>query len=427
MRRAAGALLAIGAVSTVGATVAAPNGKHLGVASCASGVCHGRSGAVEDRDVALNEYSVWLQKDRHSQAYRALESVESRRIAANLGLATATKSKICLDCHADNVPDAQRVGKFTLTDGVGCEACHGGSEQWIEAHAQKDATHAANVARGMYPAETPVGRAELCLTCHAGTTDKLATHMLMGAGHPRLSFELDAFTANQPPHFRGNDPSYLRRKGRIEGANLWVAGQLRSVARQMTLLRAWWGRSGGQFPELAFYDCHACHHPMSVVRWSRDRVGAGIPPGSVRLQTGNLLMLRAIAETIEGAQGAEVLAQSTEALIVAGQRDAAALIAAVDKLSAWVEARDGWTRRPYSREDISRLRKVLIRYAATDHASDFTTAEQVVMGAESLSYSLSDYEGHRRALDALFDTVKSATTFDPARFTAVVKGLTGQF
>src|SRR5688572_7330913 len=114
--------------------------KHMGVASCSTSVCHGKLAPQTDKDVALNEYRIWQQEDRHAQAYRTLELPESKRIAANLGLANATAAKICLDCHADNVPSDKRGGKFQISDGVGCEACHGGSEKWLESHAAEAAT-----------------------------------------------------------------------------------------------------------------------------------------------------------------------------------------------------------------------------------------------------------------------------------------------
>ena len=146
--------------------------KHLGPASCASSVCHGKLDRQDDLNVWLNEYRIWTRADKHSQAYRTLESDDSRRIAENLGLASATTAQICLDCHADNVAMEKRGPKFQLSDGVGCEACHGGGEEWIKSHAAEGATHADNLRRGMYPTEEPVARAELCLSCHMGTADK---------------------------------------------------------------------------------------------------------------------------------------------------------------------------------------------------------------------------------------------------------------
>ena len=104
---------------------------HLGVASCASSVCHGKLQRQNDRHVWLNEYRIWTGAGKHSQAYRALDSTESRRIANYLGFASATTAKICLNCHADNIPADKRGPKFQISDGVGCEACHGGAEKWL--------------------------------------------------------------------------------------------------------------------------------------------------------------------------------------------------------------------------------------------------------------------------------------------------------
>src|SRR5690606_24746827 len=198
---------------------------HLGVASCATSVCHGKLSAQEHENVWLNEYRIWSTDDRHAQAYRTLTSDASKRMAAKLGLASATTAQICLDCHADNVPEEKRGPKFQITDGVGCEACHGGSALWIESHAEDQATHVDNLAKGMYPTEDPLSRASICLSCHLGTRDQFATHRIMGAGHPRLAFELEAFTANQPAHYEVDD-DYESRKGRVSGFQLWLTGQL---------------------------------------------------------------------------------------------------------------------------------------------------------------------------------------------------------
>ena len=81
--------------------------KHLGVASCASGVCHGSVQGLEVAHVLQNEYVTWTQQDKHATAYQTLLSERSRQIARNLGLANPHEAGICLDCHADNVPQAR--------------------------------------------------------------------------------------------------------------------------------------------------------------------------------------------------------------------------------------------------------------------------------------------------------------------------------
>ncbi|MFT7132328.1 MAG: hypothetical protein ACI81O_001037, partial [Cyclobacteriaceae bacterium] len=44
--------------------------KHLGVASCASGVCHGSVRPRSGTRVLQNEYVTWSQRDRHRIAYQ---------------------------------------------------------------------------------------------------------------------------------------------------------------------------------------------------------------------------------------------------------------------------------------------------------------------------------------------------------------------
>jgi hypothetical protein len=393
---------------------AEPDYKHLGVASCATSVCHGKLSAAPGKHVALNEYQTWTREDRHAQAYRTLELAESKRIAGNLGLASATTAKICLDCHADNIPSDKRGPKFQISDGIGCEACHGGSEKWIESHAAESAVHKDNVARGMYPSEQPLKRAQLCLGCHLGTKDRFATHAIMGAGHPRLSFELEAYTANQPAHYIV-DADYDQRKGRIEGMNLWLTGQIETTRRMLTLLQTDMFHSGGMVPELAFYDCHSCHHPMDKIRWNAQRAGAGIKPGTLRLQTQNLMVLQAVTETFEPAALNELIGLSN-ALIRAGQRDRATVTAAAKALQDWIEKRDPLTRRQFSSADVAAMRKTLVKYGATDKAGDYAAAEQIVLGLESLSYSLGDRDKKKAALDALYNAVKNDTAFSPQQF-----------
>lgn len=388
--------------------------KHMGVASCATSVCHGKLAPQSDKDVALNEYRIWQQEDRHAQAYRTLELAESKRIAANLGLPNATAAKICLDCHADNVPADKRGPKFQISDGIGCEGCHGGSEKWLESHAAETATHKDNVARGMYPTEQPLKRVQVCLGCHLGTKDQFATHAIMGAGHPRLSFELEAYTTNQPAHFIV-DADYAERKGKIEGMNLWVTGQIETTRRYLSLLQTNMFHGGGMFPELAFYDCHSCHHPMDKIRWNSARAGAGIKPGTVRLQTQNLIVLQALTDAFEPAATAQ-LAEMTNALIRAGQRDRATVNEAAKALLNWLAPRDALARRQYSSADVIKMRKTLARYAATDKAGDYAAAEQIVLGLESLSYTIGDRDSKKAALDALYNAVKNDTAFSPQQF-----------
>ncbi len=400
--------------------------KHLGVAACASSVCHGKIAPQPGRNVGLNEYRLWSQDDAHARAYLTLESPLSKRITASLGLGNPTTEKICLDCHADNVPKDRRGPKFQLRDGIGCEACHGGAEKWIESHAEASRTHRQNIADGLYASELPLQRAQLCLSCHVGNKDKFATHLIMAAGHPRLNFELEAYTTNQPKHFTV-DADYKSRKGTIDGMNLWLTGQIESARAVLMLQRSdLFFHPAAMFPELALYDCHSCHHPMDQKRWTKQRAGEGMKPGILRLQTQNLVVLHAALEAVEP-KARDELATLTDALLKAGQRNVDSVNAAAGALLEWLKGREALSRRSFSRAEVLDVRKMLLRHAAGDKVGDYAVAEQIVLGVESLSYSLGDRNAKKASLDKLYATVKSGTTFNPSQFSAVAKSVVERF
>ena len=84
---------------------------HEGVKSCVGAPCHGNKSRQGGR-VWLNEGSIWRTEDLHSRAFDVLYNKRSQRMAKNLGLEEpAHEAKLCLDCHADFVPD--RLGYTT--------------------------------------------------------------------------------------------------------------------------------------------------------------------------------------------------------------------------------------------------------------------------------------------------------------------------
>lgn len=399
---------------------------HLGVASCASSVCHGKLDRQNDRHVWLNEYRIWAGAGKHSQAYRTLESAESRRIANYLGFASATTAKICLDCHADNVSAEKRGPKFQISDGVSCEACHGGAEDWIKSHAADGATHANNLSRGMYPTEAPEARAKLCLSCHMGSQVKFASHDIMGSGHPRLSFELETFTANQPAHYEVDD-DYRVRKGEIPGFNLWLTGQVEAARRFLDLVRQKIDSNSGPYPELAFYDCHGCHHEMDDKRWTPVR-GAGVRPGSLRLQDQHLLILQATVSALETTESQAELASASDAFVRAGQEDIGRVKIAADGLIEWlVERQREWATRQFNTETVVAVRRALVGAAARGQMSDFNAAEQIYLALESLSYTLGDRQRLTDALDRIYAEVENDSKFVPSSFAATARNVQGQF
>lgn len=276
--------------------------KTLGVVNCSSSLCHGSVNTWQSSPVAQNEYVVWSRLDKHARAYNVLLNERSRSIASKLGLAKpAHESQECLGCHAHHPLPERADARHKITDGVGCEGCHGPSEKWIASHTAPGVKHADNLAHGMYPSAAPQARAKLCMSCHFGTADKYVNHRTMAAGHPRLSFELTTFTNLQPAHFTV-DKDYTQRKGAGAGnhAKLWALGQALAVSTQMDILVDPVRGRDGVFPEPTLFDCHACHHPMADQRWKpRTAFGTSIAPGLIRLNDANALMLRLILRQLD--------------------------------------------------------------------------------------------------------------------------------
>ena len=96
----------------------------------------------------------------------------------------------------------------------------------------------------------------------------------MGAGHPRMSFELDTFTAIQPAHYK-IDNDYRKRKIVANGIQTWAIGQAIAMERRLDALLDPKRNKDGIFPELVLYDCQACHHSLMEQKW-QSRPGTGL-------------------------------------------------------------------------------------------------------------------------------------------------------
>ena len=401
---------------------------HFGAASCAGGACHGRTSRQDNRTVWLNEHRIWRAQDYHSRAYKTLLSPESKLIAAKMGLASAHTADECLDCHADNVPRDKRGPEFSLNDGVGCEACHGGSENWIKTHDDPGNTHADNIANGLYPSEEPVARAQLCLSCHLGTKDKFTTHRIMGAGHPRLSFELENFTTNQPPHF-SVDADYIERKGDFKGVQLWLTGQLEGARQFLRMLDSGYFKSAGRMPEFSFYDCQSCHHGLDPkdLRWYSERRSQGIEPGSLRLADHHFRTLQLISRELSPDK-TSTLAQAVNSLVVAGQRDPAAIDAAASRLNSLLdELTADWQGRAVGTTQVRALRKRLVEQAASFRMVDYGTAEQGLLSIVTLTEYLGEADRLATSLDRLFDGLGNDETFRPKAYQRAAASVQGAF
>lgn len=381
--------------------------RHMGVATCASSVCHGSTTERSGGRILHNEYVTWWQQDPHSRAYQTLLSDESQRMADKLGIGPAHEAPVCLACHSDAVPEKQRGPRFLLSDGVGCEACHGGAERWLSLHTEKDITHEDNLHRGMTALPRSEVRAEVCGACHVGDGERFASHDIMGAGHPRLQFELATYHRFWPSHYRVTE-AYRERKPAAAEMTLWAAGQVYAARHLLEGVRSERFMATPFWPELAYFDCHACHTPMNANKWL-PRQASDLRPGSVRLNDSALLMVAAWLEATDPA-AAQRWRDAVRNLHASSQlgadpvrKSSAQLLKLLDKLPV-----DGKSRNP----NWSRMLVRLKNDALEARFGDYVTVEQVLMVIALLEQS------HRGepAFDELYRSLADQHRFHPEAF-----------
>jgi hypothetical protein len=417
------------------------NGTFEGVASCAGSTCHGRAegnGAVVRQD----EIATWQEPSSpsgaHSRAYAVLGGRRGQQIAASLGLGNAQSAPACLGCHATNAPSGQRGAKFTLTDGVGCESCHGASGgAWLAEHYALPATHASNVAAGLTPLDNPKVRAGVCLDCHYGSTKpgQFVTHAMMAAGHPRVSFELDLFGALQQHH--NIDADYTRRKGLPSSVRFWAVGQAEAVRRATSLFAQPKFAYEGAFPQFYFYDCHSCHRtiadgPNRKLTFESNP-GRPIPFGNPPFNDENIIMLQAVAGALVPGEASAFQKAARDFHKAMGQGPAEARAAAQALAGRAGALSDALSARAYGDADAFRVIGIIAGEATAPRFTDYAGSVQAVMAIDTLLNALvregrvtqGAAAGIRGDIARAYKAVEEPNGYRPADFRAALKAAAG--
>lgn len=419
-------------VATANSNSMASDARYEGVASCAGSTCHGRAegnGPVVRQD----EISTWQepssQSGAHARAYAVLAGRRGQQIADSLGLGPATQASDCLGCHATFAPKAQRGPKFLLSDGVGCESCHGPAEGWLASHYARPATHASNIADGLIALDQPQVRANNCLDCHYGSknTGQFVTHAMMAAGHPRVSFELDLFSALQQHH--NEDDDYRARKGVMNSVRFWAVGQAEAVKRSTGLYTDPEFGMEGAFPQFYFYDCHSCHRAIQDADTRNLTHEANperpIPFGNPPFNDENIIMLSAVAKALVPGQADGFLEASRDFHKAMGAGTGDQARAAARSLSARAGAlSNALSQRAYADVDAFRVIAMISGKATRPRFTDYSGSVQAVMAIDTLLNALvregrvtvAAAAGIRADINKAYQAVEEPNAFSPADF-----------
>ena len=413
------------------AVMAGSGGRYEGVATCAGSTCHGRAegnGKVVRQDELLHWQEPSSPGGAHSRAYAILNGRRSAQIAASLGLGSAASAPSCLGCHATNVSTGQRGGRFQLTDGVGCESCHGASGGWLASHYAVGASHASNVAQGMIPLDNPQARASVCLDCHFGSSapGQFVSHRMMAAGHPRIAFELDLFSALQQHH--NEDTDYISRKGRTDSVRLWAVGQAEAVQRSLSLFAKPGLGSQGLFPEFYFYDCHSCHRAIDDkaerVLSFETNPGRPIPFATPPYNDENIIMLSAVARALAPLQAAGFESASRNFHGAMGIGRAETVTAAGRLNTAAGALSNAMTQRSYGGDTAFTVIATISGKAISPRFTDYAGSAQAVMAVDTLLNALvregritvGAAAGIRTNINRAYAAVRAPSSYSPAAF-----------
>ncbi len=403
--------------------------KYTGPGSCSSPSCHGGVQERSETSVLQNEYSTWVVRDKHAHAFVNLTNPVGTRIAKIMGLGKPDAAPRCLACHALDIPVEQRARTFDLTDGVGCENCHGPASAWLGPHTTRDWKYEKSLELGMYNTRDLAKRTERCLTCHLGTSEKSVDHELIAAGHPDLYFELDSFMSVMPAHWKevDKDPWFGVRALAV-GQAVQLREQLRRVARES---------QAGIWPEYAELDCFACHHSLVAAKdsWRQERGYEGRRPGNPPWNLSRYVVLRRVIQEADSGAAQQLASEVDKVytLVTALGSDRKQVAAEASSAS---EVADRLAQRlngmTFDQPMTLRLMKSMSSDADSIANQGERAAEQATMALDSLFVAygkngkFANAEQIRAVINALFKQLEDPSAYNGFQFAAALRSLSSQ-
>ena len=400
--------------------------RYIGPGSCSASSCHGGIQPLSVTHVLQNEYSTWVIRDKHSKSFQALQNPVSQRMAKILRLPHADTAEKCLVCHSLFVPAPEKGREFELSEGVSCESCHGPASAWLGPHAVKNFARQQSVALGMYDTSDLIRRGEKCLSCHLGTANKWVDHEMIAAGHPALVFELDSYTAVEPPHWKVPADSSF-------GARAWSVGQ--AVRLRESLLQLARRASGNEkrsvWPEYAELECFSCHHSLgkSEDSWRQQRGYDNRRPGNPPWNTEHYSVFRVLVKDLDPEKSLELETGLKEIYAMmsnlkSDRSEIASKAQSTAEISNALAAR--LNTLTFDRQRTARLMHAITADSTSIANQGTRSAEQAAMGLESLFVAYSGGASKqqspvRTALNGLFQQLENPSAYNAPRFAAQMR------
>jgi hypothetical protein len=282
---------------------AGPTRLYFGISACTQ--CHTKPGESNPVLCRCIEANIWETEDKHKDAFQVLRSERAKEIGELLRIqGPVWEDKSCVSCHGVLIEDNRlRHKTFREEDGVSCVACHGAFREWVALHGDVlERENWRSYSRklkeekyGMKDLWDPAQRARLCASCHVGNTaeGKVVTHAMYGAGHPPLpGVEIATFSDAMPRHWqyvKEKKPEvqkmlhFDREAAAFEQTKLVAVSGVVVLREALNLLGSQAALAASDavpkhvWPELAQFDCSACHQELRKPTWRPKRSSAGLP------------------------------------------------------------------------------------------------------------------------------------------------------
>ena len=204
----------------------------VGVVNCASSLCHGsvrptrirtscRPSTSRGRASTSTRVRTWCCRTRSRSGSRATSASGPAHRPSSASTATRTTS-----------PAAQQ--RRALQDG-GRRVVRGlprARRQGLDRVARRARAPRTpkNVEAGLYPTWPTRRRGAPVPVVPLRQRRQFVTHRMMGAGHPRMSFELDTFTHDRARALHARQPTGRSASARGTACSVWAIGQAIAVA-----------------------------------------------------------------------------------------------------------------------------------------------------------------------------------------------------